>query len=114
MSGDFGDPLHGGEPIHDRSRIGGGDQKVEVSDRFHSPAQAPGRFDTLDLRQVLQAGKNPVGDFSRLPPKMPGCISLAVLDPGEDLFLGLFAEALELGDLSFVTRLGQRLDRIDV
>ena len=45
---------------------------------------------------------------------MPGGISLAVLDPGEDLFLGLFAEALELGDLSFVTRLGQRLDRIGV
>jgi hypothetical protein len=43
-----------------------------------------------------------------------GGIDLAVFDPGKNLFLSLFAEALELGNLSLVTGLGQRLDRIDI
>ena len=45
---------------------------------------------------------------------MAGGIDLAVFDPGENLVLSLFPEPLELGHLSLLTGLGQRLDRIDL
>ena len=79
---DLGDSFHGREPIHDRTGIGRGDEKVEVAHRFHPTAQTTGGLDPLDLGQVLQARKNPISDLSRFPPEVTGSIGLSVLDPG--------------------------------
>ena len=49
MGGHLGDSFHRGKPVHDRPRIGGSDEKIEIPHRFHPPAQAPGRLDPLDL-----------------------------------------------------------------
>ena len=114
MGGNLGNSLHGGKPLHDRGRLGGCDQEIEVAHRLHAPAQAAGGLHALDLGEALEAGQDAVRNLSGLPPEVAGGIGLAILDPGKDFLLGLLAKALELGHLSFVTGLGKRLDRIDV
>ena len=49
LSSNFHNPFHLGEPVHDRFGFRRGDQKVEISHRFHSPAQAARRFRPFDF-----------------------------------------------------------------
>ena len=114
MSGDLGDSFHGSEPIHDWARLRGSHQEVEIPHSLHASTEASGSLDPLNLGQIFEPGKNPVGHFTGFPPKVSGGVSLTVLDPGKNLFLGLFAKALQLSDFSIEANPVQGFDGINL
>ena len=99
---DLGDVVVVDEAVHDVPALLGGDQDVDVPDRFGAAPVAPGDLDLLDALgslQILEERRHDLLGHGQLEPlgAVPGDLGPAELL--EDGLLRLLAEAGELADL---------------
>ncbi len=105
---DFGHVIIVNEPVHHVGALFGGDQDVDIADRFGSAAEAPGDGDLLDALGLLEVIEERRHDLFRDGQLEPFRASFGDLGPAElfeERLLGFGAEARELVDLARLRRL---------
>ena len=99
------------ERVHDLLGLRGGDEDVDVADRFLPAADRSGQTELLDLRHALERPVELFGHGQRAPERHALLALLDHRDALEDVGLGLGLDARQSAELA---RLGQRLQGGDV
>ncbi len=111
------DALHlliGDEAVDDARAALGGHQDVEVADRLLAAPVAAGDGDVANALLRLQIGGEGLGDLLGVEQAGATLDRAGALELGEDLGLGLGAEARELPQLARARRLGELFRRLDL